>query len=296
MSGERIVSAHGVELCTQTFGDADDPAILLIAGMSSSMDWWEDGFCRRLADGGRYVVRYDLRDTGRSTTDPPGEPGYTTADLRDDAIGLLDALGIGRAHLVGVSMGGGLAQALVVEHPDRVGSLTLIDTTGALPGMPEDLPGIEPALAAYLAEAAQRPEPDWSDRAAAVEQLVADQRALMRAGFDETRVRALAGQVVDRTRDMAAMTNHELLEPGRDLDGSLADIAAPTLVVHGTADPLFPPAHGEALTEAIPNAALLTLPGVGHEHPPPAEWDRVVTALRRITSRDYEPAEAADPR
>jgi pimeloyl-ACP methyl ester carboxylesterase len=106
----------------------------------------------------------------------------------------------------------------------------------------------------------------------------------MRRGFDETRVRAVVEQIVDRSTDIAATVNHQLLEPGRDPGGSLADIAAPTLVVHGTADPLFPLAHGEALAKAVPNAALLSLEGVGHELPPPADWDRVVSALLRHTS------------
>lgn len=286
MSVECIVPANGVELCAQMFGDPGDPAIMLIGGMSSPMDWWEDGFCERLAAAGRYVVRYDLRDTGRSTTYQPGRPGYTGADLRDDVVALLDALGIGEAHLVGVSMGAAIAQGIAVEHPGRVSSLTLIDTTAALPGAPEGLPGMEAELAAYLEAAGQRPEPDWTDRAAVVEQLVEDQRAFMRRGFDENRVRTIVEQIVERSTDLAAMVNHGQLEPGREPAGSLADIAAPTLVVHGTADPLFPLPHGQALAEAIPNAALLPLQGVGHELPPPADWDRVVEALLRHTSGD----------
>ncbi|MDQ3900561.1 MAG: alpha/beta fold hydrolase [Actinomycetota bacterium] len=293
MSVERIVPVNGVELCTEAFGEPGDPAILLISGMSSPMDWWEDGFCERLATGRRYVVRYDLRDTGRSTTYPPGKPGYTGADLRHDTVAVLDALGIRKAHLVGVSMGAAIAQCVAVEQPDRISSLTLIATTAALPGSPEGLPQIEPELAAYLEAAGERAELDWTDRTAVVERLVEDQRALMRRGFDETRVRAVVERIVDRSIDIAAMVNHEHLEPGHDPDGSLADIVAPTLVVHGTADPLFPLAHGEALAEAIPNAALLRLAGVGHELPPPAEWDRVVAALLRHTSGDQAPAEPA---
>jgi pimeloyl-ACP methyl ester carboxylesterase len=286
MSVERIVPANGVELCTQTFGDPGDPAVLLIGGMSSSMDWWEDGFCGRLAAGRRYIVRYDFRDTGRSTTYPPGEPGYTDADLRDDAVALLDALGIDKAHIVGVSMGGAIAQVLAIEHPDRVQTLTLIATSAALAGAPEGLPKMDPELAAYFETAAERPTPDWEDRAAVVEMLVTDQRAFMRGGFDESRVRMIVEKVVDRSVDIAAMGNHGQLGSGRGPDGALADIAVPTLVLHGTADPLFPLAHGEALAEAIPNAALLQLEGVGHELPPPAVWDRVVTAMLRHTSGD----------
>src|SRR5690606_1115585 len=104
-------------------GRPSDPTILLIAGAASAMDWWEDGFCEALASGPRHVVRYDFRDTGRSVSSAPGEPDYTGADLRDDAIGILDALGVERAHLAGISMGGALAQELAVEHPKRVATL-----------------------------------------------------------------------------------------------------------------------------------------------------------------------------
>src|SRR6266542_1607447 len=109
-SRERIVKANGVDLCVETFGNPADPAVLLIMGASASMDWWEDGFCERLAAGGRYVIRYDQRDTGRSVTDPPGAPTYRFVDLCEDAVGVLDALGVEAAHVVGVSMGGGVAQ------------------------------------------------------------------------------------------------------------------------------------------------------------------------------------------
>lgn len=288
MDQERTIPVNGVELCTQAFGDPGDPTILLIGGMSSSMDWWEEGFCERLAAGGRHVVRYDLRDTGRSTTYPAGRPGYTGADLRDDVVALLDALGVEAAHLVGISMGGGIAQCLAVEHPGRVASLALLSTTAALPGCPDDLPGIEPELAAFFEASARGPEPDWADRATVVELLVEGQRAFMRSGFDEARVRGLVEQLVDRSTDPAAMANHAAIEPGPDPEGTLADVVAPTLVVHGTADPMFPPAHGEALARAIPGATLLLVEGMGHEAPPPADWDRVAAALLEHTSARHD--------
>jgi pimeloyl-ACP methyl ester carboxylesterase len=114
--------------------------------------------------------------------------------------------------------------------------------------------------------------------------LVEDQRAFMRAGFDEDRVRAVIRRVVERSKNLASMANHTLLEPGPEPDGSLADVAAPTLVVHGTADPMFPLPHGEALAREIPDATLLPLDGVGHELPPPSTWDVVVPALLEHTS------------
>jgi pimeloyl-ACP methyl ester carboxylesterase len=128
MENETIVHVNGVDLGVATFGDPGDPAILLIGGAGSSMDWWEDEFCSRLAAGLRFVIRYDSRDTGRSVSYQPEAPPYTVEDLAGDAVGLLDAFALPRAHLVGISMGGALVQRLAVEHPDRVASLILIDS------------------------------------------------------------------------------------------------------------------------------------------------------------------------
>src|SRR3954469_19069131 len=130
---ESMIEPNGVELCTESFGDPADPPILLIMGMSGSMLWWDEGLCRMLADHERFVIRYDHRDTGRSVTYPPGRPGYTGADLVADAAGVLDAYGISAAHIVGVSMGGALAQLLALDFADRVASLVLISTSLALP-------------------------------------------------------------------------------------------------------------------------------------------------------------------
>ena len=131
MDGHRIIEVNGVDLCVDTAGDAADPAILLIGGMGSSMDWWEEEFCQRLAAGGRFVIRYDHRDTGRSVSYPAGAPGYAGADLAADAAGVLDALGRRSAHLAGISMGGALAQQVALAHPARVDSLVLISTSPA---------------------------------------------------------------------------------------------------------------------------------------------------------------------
>ena len=136
---ERMIEANGVELCTEAFGDPAGPPILLIMGIGASMLWWEEGFCRMLAGAGRFVIRYDHRDTGRSITYEPGQPEYTGADLTADAAGVLDGFGISAAHLVGVSAGGGIAQEVALDSADRVLSLTLISTSPATPG-DRDLP------------------------------------------------------------------------------------------------------------------------------------------------------------
>ena len=150
---ESTVRVHdGAQICFEAIGERGDPAILLIGGSAWSMDWWDGELCRRLADRGRLVVRYDNRDTGRSTSYPPGAPGYTGPDMVADAVAVLDALGIDRAHVAGLSMGGGIAQSLALDHRDRVASLTLMSTSSVGPG-DDGLPGITPELAAAMAEA-----------------------------------------------------------------------------------------------------------------------------------------------
>lgn len=159
MDGHRIIEVNGVDLCVDATGDAADPAILLISGMGGSMDWWEEEFCQRLAAGGRFVIRYDHRDTGRSVSYPAGAPGYTGADLAADVVGVLDAFGRRSAHLAGISMGGALAQQVALAHPDRVDSLVLMSTSPAVQGAPgrSELPPMSEDLRAYFAAEVPRP-------------------------------------------------------------------------------------------------------------------------------------------
>lgn len=251
------------------------------------------GLCRRLAEHGRLVVRYDNRDTGRSTAYPPGAPGYTGADMGADAVAVLDELAIDRAHVVGLSMGGGIAQHLALDHRDRVATLTLISTTSIGPGE-EGLPGMTEQLQAALAD--EVPEPDWTDRDAVVEHIVEGERPYAGPGeFDDQRMRALAARVYERSDDIAAsVANHFLLDAGDSVHPDLSELRGlPTLVLHGTADPLFPLAHGRALADEIPGARLLELEGVGHQLPPPRTWDLVVATLIEHTSQpspvDHDP-------
>jgi pimeloyl-ACP methyl ester carboxylesterase len=274
----------GARLCVETFGDPRDPAILLIAGISGSMDQWDEEFCARLAAGPRFVIRYDHRDTGQSACYPPGAPSYTGDDLAADAIGVLDALGIATAHLAGISMGGAIAQRLALEQPGRVASLVLLSTTpigAARPGDPE-----LPPPSAELTGSPEPPEPDWADRAAVIGFLVEHERRVSRGVFNEEHARERAERVVDRTGDIrASMINHAIVAQTSSTPPLRIDrISVPTLVIHGTADPLFPYPHAEALARTIPGAGLLPLPGIGHQMPPPATWDTVVPAVLRHTA------------
>lgn len=282
---EAMVRTNGVDLCVETFGDPDAPAILLIAGGASSMDWWDAELCRRLAAGGRLVIRYDHRDTGRSASYPPGAPGYTGTDLVADAAGLIEVLAGGRAHVVGMSMGGGMAQYLALEHPERVATLTLMSTSPVGRSDPvRDLPPTADRL--QLAFAHPAPDPDWTDHDAVVEYLVDAERPFAGpASFDESYAREMARRVVDRTVNLASSTkNHWIMDSGEDTPHGLSEITAPTLVVHGTEDPLFPPEHALALAREIPGAQLFLLDGIGHQPPPPSTWHLVVPALLRHTA------------
>jgi pimeloyl-ACP methyl ester carboxylesterase/DNA-binding transcriptional ArsR family regulator len=279
----RIVQANGVDLCVETFGDRADPPILLIAGAAGSMLSWPEELCERLATGRRFVIRYDFRDTGRSVTYEPGAPQYTFGDLVADAVGLPEALGVRGAHFVGLSMGGAIAQIAALDHPGRVASLTLISTSPAGPGAP-DLPPMSQELRAYFAQ--ESASPDWSDRSAVIDYYVRSARphAARSQPFDEAEWRELGGRDFDRSIDLASsMTNHFVIEDGGEWRERLGEIRVPTLVIHGTEDPLFPLEHGLALAKEIPGARLLELEQTGHELPRRV-WDVVVPAILEHTA------------
>ncbi|GAA1234565.1 hypothetical protein GCM10009676_17860 [Prauserella halophila] len=272
----RILEFDDVSLAFDEFGDRSAPAVLLIAGATQSMDWWTPEFCEVLAAEGLYVIRYDQRDTGRSTTSPPGRPDYTGVDMATDPVRILDALDVDAAHLVGLSMGGGIVQYLGVHAAHRVRTLTLVESSPA-GGDAGELPAPDAALAA--AESALPEVRDWSDAAAVVDHRVEGERPYAGSlGFDEERFRAIATGEVGRSRNMeSSLTNHFLVADGVETDPSA--ITAPALVVHSDTDPLFPLPHGEALARMIPRATLLRVEGMGHEAPPPRVWDVVVPAL-----------------
>jgi len=278
---ERMIEANGVELCTEPFGDPGDPSILLVMGVGASMLWWDEVFCRMLADAGRFVIRYDHRDTGRSVTYEPGRPRYTGGDLVSDAAGVLDAYGIPAAHVAGVSAGGALAQRLALDCPDRVLSLVLVSTSPVTRGERE-LPPPTDGFGRFVSTV----EIDWSDRESVIEYIVGYSRVLAgdRRPFDEAPMRDLVRRDVERAHDFAAARNHEVLPEGKSSDEPLSSIEVPTLVLHGTADPMFPIGHAEALAEEIPGARLTRLDGAGHGIDP-ADRATIASAIIDHTDR-----------
>ena len=274
---QELVDVNGVSICMQAFGNRADPAIVLIHGAGSSMVSWDEAFCRELAAGGRLVVRYDNRDCGRSTSYEVGAPPYAIRDLAADAIGVLDALGLSRAHLLGLSQGGSVALLAALDYPERVASLVLAASSPADGEDDEGLPPPSEELAASFGE--QAPEPDWDDRDAVIEYLVEAERPLAGSspGFDEVAMRQTCALIADHADAIAAQaTNPFELETGEGWRRRLGELRAPTLILHGTDDPMFPPGHGQALEAEIPNARLIALAGLGHEYPPRAHWAAVV--------------------
>ncbi|WP_414583159.1 alpha/beta fold hydrolase [Scytonema sp. PCC 10023] len=276
---EKILNVNGVEICTESFGNPQNPTILLMMGATASMIWWDEEFCHRLADQKRFVIRYDNRDTGRSTVYEPGTSQYVIEDLADDAVGILDAYGINQAHLVGMSLGGMIAQIIALRYSQRV--LTLSAIASSVFSDNPDLPPIDQKVLDYHINATSV---NWLDEKTAIKYMVGGWRLLngTQHPFDEQRTYKLAKTEVKRANNLPSMFNHALLQGGEVYLDRSNDINVPTLVIHGTEDPVSPYQHGIALANEIPKATLLTLTGAGHEiHF--AEWDTIIDAIIKHT-------------
>jgi pimeloyl-ACP methyl ester carboxylesterase len=292
---ESFCRAGAVEICYETFGDPSDPPMLLVMGLATQMLGWHEDFCAELAERGFHVIRFDNRDIGRSTrfdhVSPPTlaqilrrdrrAAGYTLDDMALDAVGLLDHLGIDRAHVVGASMGGMIAQTLAIRHPERVLSLvSIMSNTGSrLNGQPS--PRIYPIFL--------RPSP--RDRSAYIEQVVELFDRIGSPGFerDLDHLREMLGRSFDRGHDPASSGRQlaAVLAAG-DRTRDLRRIEAPTLVIHGTADKLVSPSGGRATAKAIPGARLLLIEGMGHDLPRGA-WPRIIDAIADNAARAGAP-------
>jgi pimeloyl-ACP methyl ester carboxylesterase len=285
----------GVELAYQTFGESTGDPLLLVMGLGGPMTWWDPDFCSRLADAGFFVVRFDNRDTGRSTkvrgrvdrtmllhsflgpSARPPKPPYTLDDMAADAFALLDHLGLASAHVVGVSMGGMIAQTMAVLHPERVRSLTsIMSTTGRRTVGWQD-PRLLPLLLARTT----------GTREAYVESSARLWKVIGSPGYPETReaVRARAEETWDRGVSAAGVARQMLAilhQPDRS--ARLRDLTMPVLVVHGLADKMVHVSGGRATARAVPGAELMLVPGMGHDLPEEL-FDTFVDAIRSTADR-----------
>lgn len=297
------VGANGIELACDEFGSPLDEAILLIAGLGTQMIRWTAPFCLELAGRGYRVIRFDNRDAGCSThishCAPPDfgelaaalmagrmpEVPYTLHDMAADAVGLLDALSIDRAHVVGRSMGGMIAQIMACEHPERVASLTSIMSSTGNPALPPPAPD---AMAMMTSPA---PDP-VSDEAGNLAHSLAFARRIagQRYPSDEAATRRLLMEEARRAPDRNGFARQiAAIAVAGDRRTRLATVTAPTLVIHGSDDPLFLPACGEDTAGSIPDAEFMLMEGMGHDLPPEL-YGAVVEAIDRIARRPLENA------
>ena len=270
-----ITTPAGVSLCYDTFGDPGRPPLLLIQGLGAHMLGWHAGLCKQLADAGFHVLRFDNRDVGLSQKFPQG--GYTLADMANDAAGLLTALDIPAAHIVGQSMGGMVAQQLTLDHPTRVLSLALIYTapsTDCIAG--RDL----------VDERTQRPRARNRDEAIA---LYLDNEAVCASpGYpqDIDWLRELGGQMYDRDYDPDGIVRQVVaLENSPDRAPHLHRITVPTTIMHGDGDQLIDSGTSQAMHELIPDSTLTIHHGMGHELPRPL-WPQIITQIQDNTTRE----------
>jgi pimeloyl-ACP methyl ester carboxylesterase len=293
---EQFCKVGDVELCYEQFGQRDRPTVLLVMGLGTQMIGWHADFCGELADRGFHVIRYDNRDVGRSThlSDRPApkmrelltrrirRPAYLLADMAGDGIGLLEELGIERAHVVGASMGGMIAQTMASRHPERVLSLVSIMSSTGSRWTGQPAPRILPV---FLQKPASSKE-DYQERLVKLFKLVGS------PGFerDDDELRELAGVGWDRGIDEAGFARQlgAIIASGHRA-ADLKRIRVPTLVVHGKSDRLVRPSGGQATARAIPGAKLELIDGMGHDLPR-GVWPRILDGIEQTAARAAEPA------
>jgi pimeloyl-ACP methyl ester carboxylesterase len=280
-------ASNGLEIEYETFGDPSDPCLLLVMGLGAQMIAWDDAFCAALAAGGRFVVRYDNRDVGLSTYvdddvdmaalmqhvlagGPRPDVPYLLSDMADDGMGVLDHLGVEKAHIVGASMGGMIVQTMAIEHPDRVLTMTsIMSTTGE-----REVGQAAPEAMAVLLTPPPAERDAFLDHSARTTQVIASKRY-----FDEAASRERAARAFDRAFHPAG-TGRQLaaiMASGSRAD-ALREVRTPTLVIHGRDDTLIAPSGGFRTAELIPGANLLFLHDMGHDLPEPL-WPVVVDAI-----------------
>jgi pimeloyl-ACP methyl ester carboxylesterase len=284
-------AANGIHIEYETFGDSAARPLLLIGGLADQLIHWDDELCRDLSGRGHYVIRFDSRDAGLSTKfDQAGVPDlgalargekgppYTLEDMADDAVGLLDALDIRKAHICGASMGGMIAQTIAIRHPSRILSLISIYSTAGN----RDLPPPKPEMMERL----RAPAP--LEREAYIKYMVDLFKAMAGPGFvfNEAWTRMITTRAYDRSfSPQGTMRQIAAIMTQTDRKKALAAVTVPTLVIHGTDDPVVPMEAGKDTAEAIPGARLMLIEGMGHDLPHGGAWPRIVEAIAAHTLR-----------
>lgn len=259
---EKIIKTNEIELYTESFGNENNPAILLVAGATVSMLYWDTDFCQKLADNGFFVIRYDNRDVGKSTFYEPGTTPYDIVDLTNDAISILDGYKIDKANFVGMSLGGLISQIASIKYPNRIKSLTLL-STGPWGDSDPTIPEMDTRILDFHVKSGTV---DWSNEDSVVNYMI-EGAALMsgRKQFDRQRGEKLIRKEFNRANNYLSMFNHAALQGGEAYWNRLNKIKQPTLVIHGTDDQIWHFKNAGVLLENIKGSRLITLEGTGHE-------------------------------
>jgi pimeloyl-ACP methyl ester carboxylesterase len=272
---QKTVFHNDVKLCTESFGDAGNPAVLLMAGATVSMLYWDDAFCQQLTDKGLLVIRYDNRDTGQSTTYEPGTTPYDIVDLVEDSMAILDAYDIPKAHLVGMSLGGLLAQIAALKYPRRVQTLTL-QSTGPWGDADPEIPEMDQRIVAFQS---RQGDVDWTNEDEVVQYML--EGAILISGqkeYDTQSGAKLFRNEFRRAEHYVSMFNHARVQGGESYYNRLNEITQPVLIIHGTADHIWPFQHTAMLQRELKNTRLITLEGTGHElHRD--DWNTIINGI-----------------
>lgn len=277
---QKTIQFKDVTIYTESFGNPENPAILLIMGSASSLIWWDIEFCNKLVDKGFFVIRYDNRDTGKSTSYPVGKPGYTFEEMSDDAIEILDAYHIEKSIIMGMSMGGMLAQMIAIRHPERVKGLVLHASMYFAEGA-ENLPVFSEEVQKFFNDYGNYIPNGYRDQVDyAFKQWQVTHQSERKYNLDE--IYKMVELDVERAIDYNSKLNHSFAQVTGDELTRIKEITTPTLVIHGTLDNVIPYVHGEMLAKTIPNTTLLTMQGAGHElHP--EDYDSIVEAITKLS-------------
>jgi pimeloyl-ACP methyl ester carboxylesterase len=271
-----VAGVNGVDLFWESFGDPADPVLLLISGLGAHATGYDDRLCWSLAELGLHVVRFDNRDVGLSTH-LPTDVQYTLGDMAADAAGLIEELDAAPVHVMGASMGGMIAQQLTIDHPELVRSLTLLMTTTGEP----DVGQASPELLAKLLELAS----PATDRADAIARGIALARLIGSPDFDEDYHRRRQESFHDRAYDPPGVGRQMMaVVSSPDRAAGLALLDVPTVVIHGSVDPLIDPSGGRRTAELIPNATFVEIEAMGHDLPSRV-WPELVRLVAAVTSR-----------